>query len=68
MLVKTAGGVFLTAAVGGLASRPARSAWYERLKKPRFQPPPQVFPIVWPILYAEDAGEAAAEEEGPGSG
>lgn len=54
-LVKTTGAVFVTAAVGGLASRPARSAWYERLKKPRFQPPAQVFPIVWPILYADIA-------------
>jgi translocator protein len=58
--VKTAGAVFVTALVGGLASRPARSAWYERLKKPRFQPPPQVFPIVWPILYADIAAVSAS--------
>jgi translocator protein len=54
-LVKTTGAVFATAAVGGLASRPATSAWYERLTKPRFQPPAQAFPIVWPILYADIA-------------
>lgn len=54
-MVKTTGAVFVSAAVGGLASRPARSAWYEQLKKPRFQPPAQVFPIVWPILYADIA-------------
>jgi translocator protein len=54
-LVKTTGAVLVSAAVGGLASRPATSAWYERLKKPRFHPPAQVFPIVWPILYADIA-------------
>jgi translocator protein len=64
MLVKTAGAVFVTAAVGGLASRPARSAWYERLKKPRFQPPPRVFPIVWPILYADIAAVSASTIDG----
>jgi tryptophan-rich sensory protein len=59
-LVTTAGAVFATATLGGLASRPARSAWYARLTKPRFQPPRQVFPIVWPILYADIAAVSAA--------
>ena len=59
-LVKTAGAVFVTAAVGGLASRPAESNWYASLKKPSFQPPRQVFPIVWPILYADIAAVSAA--------
>lgn len=59
-LAKTAGAVFLTAAVGGLASRPAESTWYERLKKPSFQPPRQAFPIVWPILYADLAAVSAS--------
>jgi translocator protein len=54
-LVSTVGAVFVTALVGGLASRPAESTWYARLKKPGFQPPRQVFPIVWPILYADIA-------------
>lgn len=59
-LVATIGGVFATATLGGLASRPAESAWYERLKKPSFQPPRQVFPIVWPILYADIAAVSAS--------
>lgn len=59
-LAKTAGAVFATAAVGGLASRPAESAWYAKLKKPSFQPPRQAFPIVWPILYADIAAVSAA--------
>jgi tryptophan-rich sensory protein len=46
--------------VGGLASRPAGSAWYATVKKPSFQPPPQVFPIVWPILYTDIAAVSAA--------
>jgi translocator protein len=59
-LVTTVGAVSLAAVVGGLASRPAESAWYTRLKKPSFQPPRQAFPIVWPILYADIAAVSAS--------
>jgi translocator protein len=59
-LVSTVGAVFLTSAIGGLASRPAESTWYAGLKKPSFQPPRQAFPIVWPILYADIAAVSAA--------
>jgi len=60
-LVKTAGAAFVTAAVGGLASGPAvESDWYEKLRKPSFQPPRQAFPIVWPLLYADIAVVSAA--------
>lgn len=59
-LAKTAGAAFLTAAIGGLASGPAvESEWYVKLRKPSFQPPRQVFPIVWPLLYADIAGVSA---------
>jgi benzodiazapine receptor len=58
-LVKTTGAVLLTAALGGLASRPAQSDWYEKLRKPGFQPPRQAFPIVWPLLYADIAAVSA---------
>lgn len=54
-LAKTGGAALATAVVGGLASRPAQSAWYAALRKPSFQPPRQAFPIVWPILYADIA-------------
>jgi translocator protein len=59
-LVSTVGAVSAAAALGGLASRPAESAWYARLKKPLFQPPRQAFPIVWPILYADLAAVSAS--------
>lgn len=59
-LAKTAAAVLVTAALGGLASRPAQSVWYERLNKPSFQPPRWAFPIVWPILYADIAVVSAS--------
>ena len=59
-LAKSAAAVVLTATVGGLASRPAESDWYSKLRKPWFQPPRQVFPIVWPILYADIAAVSAS--------
>jgi translocator protein len=59
-LAKSAAAVFVTAAIGGLASRPAESDWYSKLRKPWFQPPRQVFPIVWPILYADIAAVSAS--------
>ena len=59
-LAKSAAAVFVTAGLGGLASRPAESDWYEKLRKPWFQPPRQAFPIVWPILYADIAAVSAS--------
>ena len=59
-LAKTTTGVVLAAVVGGVASRPAQSDWYEKLRKPGFQPPRQAFPIVWPLLYADIAAVSAA--------
>lgn len=59
-LVPSALAVSVTAVLGGLASRPAQSPWYEKLKKPPYQPPRQAFPIVWPILYADIAAVSAA--------
>jgi translocator protein len=59
-LALTALGVTATAVVGGLASRPANSSWYQSLKKPPYQPPRQAFPIVWPVLYADIAVVSAS--------
>jgi len=59
-LIPTALAVTATAIIGGLASRPAQSAWYQALRKPAYQPPRQAFPIVWPILYADIAAVSAA--------
>jgi benzodiazapine receptor len=60
-LAKTAAAATATAALGGLATGPAvQSAWYEKLRKPSFQPPRQAFPIVWPLLYADIAVVSAS--------
>jgi benzodiazapine receptor len=59
-IVSTAA-VVVTPTVGGLATRPAsHSVWYRRLRKPAYQPPRQLFPIVWPALYADIAAVSAA--------
>lgn len=60
-LAKTAGAAAATAVIGGLATGPAvESGWYATLRKPGFQPPRQIFPIVWPLLYADIALVSAA--------
>jgi tryptophan-rich sensory protein len=48
--VKTLMAVGATAAVGSIATTPA-SAWYRSLDKPKWQPPPVAFPLVWTPLY-----------------
>ncbi|AQP45337.1 tryptophan-rich sensory protein [Tessaracoccus flavus] len=50
-LFKVGAGVAATAVAGSLLTAPD-SAWYRRLRKPVFQPPPVAFPVVWTALYA----------------
>ena len=45
------GAVAATAAIGGVAADPD-SAWYRSLRKPRWQPPPPAYALVWTPLYA----------------
>jgi benzodiazapine receptor len=59
-LAGTAGAVAATAAIGSVASSETRSRWYRKLEKPEFQPPPQVFPVVWTSLYADIAATSAS--------
>lgn len=45
-------GVELLGFVSGQMGGDARSAWFRSLAKPDMFPPPAVFGIVWPILFA----------------
>lgn len=55
-LIATTAAVAAASTIGGLATRPAvQSLWYARLRKPAYQPPRAVFPVVWPALYADIA-------------
>ncbi len=47
----TACAVAATAALGSVAADPG-SAWYRSLRKPRWQPPPPAYALVWTPLYA----------------
>lgn len=49
----------LAAVLGSTASAETRSAWYLGLRKPSFQPPGVVFPIVWTALYTDIAVTSA---------
>lgn len=56
-------GLLTTAAAtaGSLATGNApNSRWYRRLRKPAYQPPSSVFPVVWTTLYADIALTSAA--------
>ena len=46
-----AAGTVATAVAGGVATDPS-SAWFGRLDKPGWYPPPATFGIVWTALYA----------------
>ncbi|MFC3502811.1 TspO/MBR family protein [Micromonospora krabiensis] len=48
--ITTGVAVAATAAAGSVSTDPS-SRWYRRLRKPRWQPPPAAFPLVWTPLY-----------------
>ena len=50
-LLQVGTSVAACAVVGSIATTPG-SGWYRRLRKPRWQPPPAAFPVVWTSLYA----------------
>ena len=56
--IVTVGAVAATAAIGGVAADPG-SAWYRSLRKPRWQPPPPAYALVWTPLYVTIAYAAA---------
>lgn len=59
ILLATTAAVVATGAIGA-ATGDFDSRWYRRLRKPSFQPPGLVFPLVWPVLYADIAVSSAA--------
>lgn len=60
-LLGTGAAVAVTAVAGSAATTPeVKADWYERLSKPPYQPPPQVFPVVWPALYTDIAAVSAS--------
>lgn len=50
-LAKVGAGVATCAVVGSLLTAPD-DPWYEKLRKPAFQPPRWAFPVAWTSLYA----------------
>ena len=56
--IATAGAVAATAAIGAIAADPG-SAWYRSLRKPRWQPPPPAYALVWTPPYVTIAYAAA---------
>ncbi|MCK2219787.1 tryptophan-rich sensory protein [Actinomadura sp. ATCC 31491] len=49
-LLRTGAATAAAAVAGSLVTDP-RTHWYRRLRKPAWQPPAQVFPLVWTPLY-----------------
>jgi len=48
--IAAVGAVAATAVIGGVAADPG-SVWYRSLRKPRWQPPPPAYALVWTPLY-----------------
>ncbi len=48
--IAAVGAVAATAVIGGVAADPG-SVWYRGLRKPRWQPPPPAYALVWAPLY-----------------
>jgi translocator protein len=51
--------VATAAGTGSIASSKAIPVWYDRLRKPAYQPPRIAFPLVWTTLYGDIAATSA---------
>jgi benzodiazapine receptor len=58
-LTATTLAVSAASASGTLAGPQSNPAWYERLRKPSYQPPGIAFPVVWTALYGDIATTSA---------
>lgn len=63
-LAGTALAVAAAAGTGSIASPARTAAWYARIRKPRYQPPGAVFPVVWTALYTDIAAASAVAIDG----
>jgi translocator protein len=63
-LAATALAVAAAAGTGSIASPGRAAGWYSRVRKPAYQPPRIVFPVVWTSLYADIAATSAAVIDG----
>lgn len=58
-LAATSLAVAAAAGTGSIASPGRVAGWYSRVRKPSYQPPRVVFPVVWTTLYADIAATSA---------
>jgi translocator protein len=58
-LAATSLAVAAAAGTGSIASPRRAPFWYSRLRKPPYQPPGTVFPVVWTALYGDIAATSA---------
>ena len=63
ILAATTVAVASAAASGSIANPGGPGGWYSRLRKPPYQPPGAVFPIVWTTLYGDIAATSAVAIE-----
>lgn len=59
VIVGTALATTAAAVAGSVASSKGVQTWYPKLRKPRYVPPNEVFPIAWTTLYADIAATSA---------
>lgn len=62
-LAATSIAVAAAAGSGSIANPGRPGGWYSRLRKPPYQPPGAVFPIVWTALYGDIAVTSAVAIE-----
>jgi benzodiazapine receptor len=63
ILVATTAAVAAAAGAGSIANPSRVPSWYNRLRKPSYQPPGVAFPVVWTALYGDIAATSAVAIE-----